>query len=142
MPSDKIVFPKQDYWERLNDYSKLRVLDALSCLFHMITPCAATVLYKNTLHISYNSQIPNSDAATIFKKYLVINILKQASTIDNLLNVYLILNIDYLDFIKAQERHEQTLEHKEFLKSFIQLHMQIKNTILKKLPKKLPMAEW
>lgn len=142
MPQDKdqIVFNRTDNWGFFT-YNQSRVLDALSCLFHFSSPCCASVLYDKKLYLSYNSHIPNSNKATSLQTNFVIKTLNSKHAIESLLSIYLVLNADYIDFIKNQARHESPKDDLfNSLRSFIQHHKVLKTKILQDLQQKPEIA--
>jgi len=94
------IAESQDNWQKF-DYSK-RVLDAFASLFHFKAPVTAVHKYKDNLCVSYNTQ---AEEYMKLQSKLGMYILKSGK-IDGLLAFYLLLNIDFIDFIESQCKYE------------------------------------
>ncbi len=94
------AFDKVDNWRNF-EYDK-RILDALASLFHLKAP--VTAVYKNhdKLFVSYNVQAEDRIKSQIKlgKNFLI------TGSVDDLLNFYLLMNVDFIDFIASQCRYE------------------------------------
>jgi hypothetical protein len=127
---DFIVFPKQDNWNKFG--YDVRILDSLASFFHFRGPCAATIKYKDILYVSYNSQVPNSDKLIALQSKTVFDFIHKASEQD-LLSLYLLLNLDFVDFVSNQARYENNVGLKENLLKFKEIHKALKPKMLKSL---------
>jgi len=96
----------EDNWQKF-DYNE-RILDAFANLFHFKAPVTAVHKYQDNLCVSYNTQ-PEEYMKIQAKlgKYIL-----ASGSADNLLTFYLLLNIDFLDFIEGQCRYEWQQLHK------------------------------
>lgn len=127
---DKIAFPKHDNWKACG-YDK-RILDALANLLHFKSPCAAVVKQKNTLYLSYNTQIANKDTPEVTNQiYFLLRCINHSA--EEAITAYLLLNSSYLDFIKNQARCEVNNKLKQELKDLIESHKKLKPRILQSL---------
>jgi hypothetical protein len=100
------IAKSQDNWQKF-DYNQ-RILDAFASLFHFKAPVTAVHKYKDILCVSYNTQ---AEEYMKLQSKLGMCILK-SGIIDELLAFYLLLNIDFLDFIESQCKYEWQQLHK------------------------------
>ncbi|XVN40510.1 MAG: hypothetical protein RCO49_06840 [Rickettsia endosymbiont of Argas persicus] len=94
---DFIAFPKQDNWQNF-DYN-CRILDALASLLHFKSACGGMFKHKDNLYLSYNKQVNTSEKLIIAQVNQMRDFIYNGSA-EQLLTLYLLLNIDYIEFIK------------------------------------------
>lgn len=101
-------FKRIDNWENIS-YDK-RVLDALTSLFHFKGTVTAGYYCDNVLYISYNEHIdPVKDNLMTNRIKLFSNENIKKYSVENLLSVYLLLNIDFFELILSCFKYEKAL---------------------------------
>lgn len=96
--------PKLDNWRHISYQD--RILDALANLFCVFTDCAAVVQYKGTLYLSFNAQVFSKDLARVNHEIKAITTCIHTGSIEQLLSLHLLLNSNFMEFVKNQIRHE------------------------------------
>jgi len=111
------IGPKKDSW--LNFVYDERILDALASLFHVSSKYTATLIYKDTLYLSYSNKVflPESLRSLVkkeiidSKKRLMVEF--QVNEIfdsiynnksDKALALYLLLNQDFIDIVERVKK--------------------------------------
>jgi len=108
------------YHRKIDNYYFLsyncRILDAFASIFHVSTNCAATFVYKDILYISYNSQIRPNEIEARNSIELIYQVISRGLNREAL-TLYLLLNKDFIKFIRHQHSHESKVPKNEDFKN-------------------------
>ena len=130
-PESFVAYANRDDWGSFG-YSN-RYLDAIASLFHVQTDVIASVELDDIIYLSYNADLNKvNKLRASFIRDIIADIGSYSK--DDLLGVYLLFNMDFIDLAKKTRNHVD-IGIKDIIESFSRNHEKAKDSLDKNLKK-------